>query len=291
MERCNSEKAMRLLGRNHGEEKLMKSLGITEKDMANAAQDRLKRFEEEFKRQREKEPIKSKKESMKALEILGLDVSREKVKSLLGVPDNIIEEAASEVADRENLTLLRKRSHSVSIKKDISKALDLLGHDPSKEKVMNTLGIDEFDLIEHEKERGMTYEIQCRRKRTNSWLNKKEAGKALKILGYEPSKMKVITTLGILEEDLQQVQVENQEREEEINNEIIQKNMMKNKRGVQKALKVLGHDPSLAKLETLGFGKKKITLLSTRSQIYISLVIFGLLLFFVRFALPLLTFL
>jgi len=243
------EKAMKLLGREFSKEKVMNRLGIEGDDLKQAELERIERVEETYERKREVEAIINKKESVKALEILGVDPSKEKVMSCLGVGEDVIEEAKMEVVEREEQKIARQRRNSGSNKKNIQKALDVLGHDPSKEKIMNTLGMDERDIEDVEKERVEIYEQECSKKRSNSWLNKKEAQKALKVLGLDPSKDKVMETLGIVDNELKVAEEEQMGRTEEIFNGIIQKRVIQNKKANQKALKILGHDPSETKLQ------------------------------------------
>lgn len=137
--------------------------------------------------------------------LLGLDPSNEKAMNLLGVTEEVLRDAHNENLDREEQRIVRQRRNSGANKRNVQKALDVLGLDPSKDKAMTTLGMDETDFVESERDKVEHYENECTRKRSNSWLNKKEAAKALKVLGLEPSKEKIRTTLGLHDEQIQEV--------------------------------------------------------------------------------------
>ncbi len=68
-------------------------------------------------------------------------------------------------------------------KKHATKALEVLGHDPSKEKVKNTLGLEEEDIEQAEQAKIEQFEEKLEKQRSNSWIDKKKSQKALKILG------------------------------------------------------------------------------------------------------------
>jgi len=213
--------------------------------------------------------------------VLGIDPSKEKIMDRLGIDEDIFEEAKMEIIEREEQKIVRKRRNSGgNNKRNASKALDVLGHDPSKEKVMNTLGMDEIDVNDVEKEKIEIYEQQCTRKRSNSWLNKKNAAKAMKVLGLEPSKDKIMETLGIVEVDLKEIEQQQIEWNGEINNNIIHKRVTKNKKANKKALKVVGYEPSDIKLQkTLGVelniikNVSKIEIKSHTMQVVLAIVI------------------
>lgn len=62
----------------------------------------------------------------------------------LGVDASVLEEVRLEQIEREEQAYIRKRRHTASAdKRHSQKALDVLGLDPSQEKVMNTLGMNE----------------------------------------------------------------------------------------------------------------------------------------------------
>jgi len=248
-QKTKSEKAMKFLGRDCSKEKVMSTLGCNEEHIQQAEQARIERLEEEYERKRELEAL-NKKESSKALEILGHNPSKEKVMNRLGVDADVVDEALMEVAEREEQRIFRKRRSSGSLKRNAQKALDILGHDPSKEKIMNTLGMDEQDVQDVEKEKIEMYEQECTRKRSNSWLNKRVAAKALKVLGLEPSKDKVMTMLGIMEFEVKEAEEQEWERQEELTQCLIKKRIIQNKKQNSKALRVLGIDPSNSKLQS-----------------------------------------
>jgi DNA-directed RNA polymerase specialized sigma subunit len=202
------DKAMKFLGRDYSQEKIMDRLGIEGEELRQAELARLERVNVEYERKREIEPFSSKhnkKDASKALEILGFDPSKQKLMKRLGVDEEIVNEAKMQVLQREEDKIVRQRRNSGSNKRNSTKALEVLGHNPSKEKIKSTLGMDEQDVDAVEQEKVEIYEQECSRKRSNSWLNKKASYKALKVLGLEPSKDKIKNTLGINEEDLKGV--------------------------------------------------------------------------------------
>jgi hypothetical protein len=78
--------------------------------------------------------------------------------------------------------------------------------------------------------------------------NKKDAAKALKIIGENPSKSKIIDRLGVDEEELDEAQASEVEyREQRIKRQRENVDSM-NKKNIQKALAILGHDPSERKV-------------------------------------------
>lgn len=146
-----SDKAMKFLGRDISKEKLMDRLGMEAEDLKQAEQDLIERNEKELERVREIEGVKNKREAQKALEILGCDPSTRKVlthpncnfqlMNRLGVEECVIEEARIEQVEREEEQIARKRKNSGNSRRSAQKALEVLGFDPSKRKVMETLGI------------------------------------------------------------------------------------------------------------------------------------------------------
>jgi hypothetical protein len=87
-------------------------------------------------------------------------------------------------------------------------------------------------------------------------VNKRLAGKALKVLGIDISKNKLVEKLGVDNELLEQAESEQFELQEERIKKKRMNDAMMNKKSAQKALKVLGHDPSENKVENkLGVNK------------------------------------
>jgi len=136
-------------------------------------------------------------------------------------------------------------------KKHASKALEVLGHDPSKEKVKNTLGLEEEELEQAELAKIEQFEEKLEKQRSNSWIDKKKSQKALKILGIDPSKKKVGSTLGLDDEEVELAEQEEYERNEELIKKRRDSLGNSNKKKIQKALNILGQDPfSEKKLES-----------------------------------------
>jgi hypothetical protein len=115
----------------------------------------------------------------------------------LGVDETVIDEAETQNFERMEQEIVKKRRNSGNDyviglylqvigsvdKRHATKALDVLGHDPSKEKVKNTLGMDEEDVEQAEQDKIEHFEEELEKKRSNSWVDKKKAQKALKVLG------------------------------------------------------------------------------------------------------------
>jgi hypothetical protein len=73
----------------------------------------------------------------KAKKVLGRDTSREKVMNVMGLDDEDVEEAERERAERLETELKDRREKEPIMrnKKENTKALEILGQDPSKDKV------------------------------------------------------------------------------------------------------------------------------------------------------------
>jgi len=255
-----TDKAIRVLGKESlSKEKIMSTLGIVEDELAEAEMDLVERREEELRRKRYLEPL-DKKNSHKALGILGHDLSVEKLKSTLGVEESVIIEAQQTEAERqeENIRKVRRNASQMDRKHTV-KALGVLGHDPSHEKAKQFLGMDEEDLLQYQEECMEEYEQHLKRKRSRSCINRRSTVKAQRILGIYPSKDKLIDRLGIDTSIVDEAQMERYIKDEEV----IKKKRMQddkvNKKNIQKALKVLGHDPSEYILENrLGIDREEI---------------------------------
>jgi len=65
-------------------------------------------------------------------------------------------------------------------------------------KIINTLGLDDWELEEAEKEEYERQEERIKKARMNiDLMNKKKSKKALTILGHDPSQRKLENTLGV----------------------------------------------------------------------------------------------
>jgi hypothetical protein len=188
----------------------------------------------------------------------------------LGVDEKELAEAKLEIFEREEEVHRRKRKNSAGMdKKHSLKALDIIGFDPSEQKIRNTLGLQESDIDKIKQDKIEEYEEDCKRERRNSHPKKKESLKALKVLGLDPSKQKIAETLGMEAEQIREAELETIERTEELIKRSRQHDDRINKKNIIKALKVLGHDPSEAKLET-HFGIEKSILQVERKDTIIN---------------------
>jgi len=190
----------------------------------------------------------------KLRQVLDYSTSVDKVSDLLGVDAPTVYEIYKEQAEDEiNKYMLKNTPRN---KRNSLKALDVLGHDFSKEKVMKTLGIDEDgvhqveeDLLRHQDDLYTTY------RKTEASPAKKKCGKALLMLGLDPSIIKATKLLGVDEEVLRDVvHEEHQIQEEKILVKRRQNTLyLHDKKHNRKALHVVGYDPSYQKvLNTLG---------------------------------------
>jgi len=142
-----SQKAMKILGRDPSNEKVIDTLGIKQEELQQVQMKQFEKEEEVIKRQRMNSASKNKKESQKALGVLGIDPSTEKVVQKLGVSQVEIELARLEEQERlEDLIKKQRDLECTKDKKHSKKALEVLGYDVSAHKVMNTLGLTDKDL-------------------------------------------------------------------------------------------------------------------------------------------------
>lgn len=134
-----------------------------------------------------------KKENAKALQVLGIDPSLEKLESSLGIEQ---EELRSLMQD--NLFSYHQELvpyHNVDKKKN-RKAYEVLGYDPSLIKIMNYFGFEVeeqvFSAVEESSPNTLLFEPVF-----EPVINKKDAQKACKVLGYDPSLFKLIKMFGV----------------------------------------------------------------------------------------------
>jgi len=205
----------------------------------------------------------SKTRAAKAINVLGRDPSREKVMNVMGLEISEIEAAKQANVDRalNELARSREQDSAQKNKRDNTKALGVLGHDPSTHKVMDTLGVDVATIQEAKQENIHRREqVVTRQRRNSGQKNKKHATKALEIMGYDPSVEKVMTTLGMDDEDMLDNEVNKiEEYEGNLNLERKRSNSLVNNRKASKALRVLGLDPSIAKvMDKLGMSANEL---------------------------------
>jgi len=134
------------------------------------------------------------------------------------------------------------------------KALEVLGRDLTEEKIVSTLGITEEELQKSHTEKIIREEEKERKKRMNIdkvELSRKKNSKALETLGHDPSLQKIIERLGISEKEVEEARRFHQERTEELIKRMRDRSSFANKKYIQKALEILGHDPSKEKLRKI----------------------------------------
>ena len=151
----------------------MTTLGMDGSDYEQVNQDNAELFEEELEKKRNSATI-DKKKSVKALKILGLDPSKNKLSNRLGLDPEVksiksfsqsskitfeflnshydyqeIELAEQEEYERSEEQIKKRRSDSIETlnKKKVQKALNVLGQDPfSQRKLESKLGVDRDTL-------------------------------------------------------------------------------------------------------------------------------------------------
>lgn len=130
-----------------------------------------------------------------------------------------------------------------SNKKDNAKALQVLGIDPSLNKLEDSLGIEEEEIRNFIAQSQFDY---CQTPSTSYFIDKKKNKKACEVLGYDPSLFKIMSYFGFELEE----QVLNALEESSPNTLLYVPTFERvvSKKDSQKACKVLGYDPSLSKL-------------------------------------------
>eukprot|EP01098_Paradermamoeba_levis_P008788 TRINITY_DN3629_c0_g5_i1.p1 TRINITY_DN3629_c0_g5~~TRINITY_DN3629_c0_g5_i1.p1 ORF type:complete len:345 (-),score=122.49 TRINITY_DN3629_c0_g5_i1:546-1547(-) len=232
--------------------------------------------------------IKKKREAIKALNLLGVDPSKEKLKTTLGVDEATLEEALEETLtanererEEEILSSLSEEERKlIRNRKQTQKALAFLGLDPSKQKLMDTLGLTEMDLLEaledvknqnsDDDDEDVEYFSGAEEddEEVLKIKNRKRNLKAFNLLGINPSRFKLMETLGLDEEGLEDAQKEAKEAklqsmwervEEEREESERQQLGAAHRKALQKAFAVLGIDPSEKKImETLGIDRETL---------------------------------
>jgi len=190
----------------------------------------------------------------KLQQILDYNHTEEKLSKLLGIDAPTVREVNS--AQHEG-QLFRERTLGATSqnKRNAKKALAMLGHDLSREKVKKTLGIDDDSVEQIEKEKMKKVKHSFSRKRAMSapTMDKRHAVKALSRLGLDISTKKAMQLLGLNEDVIKEACSEQlQKREERITRQR-ESSATLNKKNIQKALNVMGYNPSLEKvMDTLG---------------------------------------
>jgi len=182
-------------------------------------------------------------------QVLGYSHSLEKVSQVFGLDIDRIKEIQM-YAEQD---MMRERLLANSRQKRVSqKALEVLGHDPSTEKVKKTLGMDESDLEEVRKENIQQEEHRLSKKRSMTLpYNKKQSAKALSTLGFDPSAYRTMKLLGLEERSLKKALTEESIK---LEMRIAQaRKHVRNRKDSRKALMVVGYDPSKEKaIQQLG---------------------------------------
>jgi len=188
--------------------------------------------------------------------VLNYSPSVDKVSMLLGVDAPTVYEIYKEQAEGE--IQKRYRINRPRNKRNSQKALALLGHDPSTEKVKNTLGIDE-EAMNHAHMQNVLYHNRPRRVETS--IHKRKYAKALSTLGFDVSLYKATQLLGVEEESVlssvlhyhAEQRALHQEDDRHYRKRGQEYQALHNKKRNRKALNVIGYDPSLEKaLDMLG---------------------------------------
>jgi len=195
----------------------------------------------------------------KLRQVLNYSSSVDKVSDLLGVDAPTVYEIYKEQAEGE----IQKRmlKNTPRNKRDSQKALLLLGHDPSKEKVKKTLGIDEESVhqVEEDIHKQNVLRLNTHQRRIETSPNKKKCAKALTTLGLDLSLYKATRLLGVDEETLRTVchaehaAQEDRARAARRRAQEDRLALPHDKKKNRKAFHIIGYDPSLEKvLSTLG---------------------------------------
>jgi phosphohistidine phosphatase SixA len=185
--------------------------------------------------------------------VLNYSSSVDKVSELLGVGAPKVYEIYKAQAEGEQQS--KHKLNRTLNKRNSQKALQLLGHDPSTEKVKKTLGIDEEEVHDV-----YLQNLNSRPRHTETSLNKKKYAKALTTLGFNLSLYKAKQLLGVDEEILRAVFRHHNEhalQEEHTTwRRALESKALRDKKHNRKALHVIGYDPSLEKaLSMLGVGE------------------------------------
>jgi len=158
--------------------------------------------EEQIQKKTRKNSLRNKKNSKKALSLLGRDPSKEKLQKTLGIDEESVHQVEEDNLKQKELRMnaYRKATRGSPNKKKCAKALNTLGLDLSIEKATQLLGVDEDTLrhIYHEEQRLQEERILRKRRKNTSYLHDKKSNrKAYHVVGYDPSFEKVLDTLGV----------------------------------------------------------------------------------------------
>jgi len=145
--------------------------------------------------------VKNRKNCEKALAILGIDPSHEKLKGLLDLQQDELDELLAAAARVRMRIAEKELSTTVRDRRNSGKALEILGHNPPKEKLKATLGVDEDVLDSIEEEIHAELMQRAQRQTSSAIKNRKDAAKALQVLGHDPSEQKLKHKFGVDSKD------------------------------------------------------------------------------------------
>jgi len=191
----NWNKLQQVLDYSHSIDKVSQVIGV---DMEKVKEIQQSQLEAEYAIERSLDTAHKKRTSQKALELLGHDPSVEKVKKTLGLDEADIEQVRQENLENEENRLLKKRTLCTPYdKKQSSKAFTTLGFDPSVHRSMKLLGLKESTLRKAISEENLRTEKRIMHSRKHlGTRNRKDNKKGLHVVGFDPSKEKVINQLG-----------------------------------------------------------------------------------------------
>ena len=136
----------------------------------------------------------------------------------------------------------------------------------SQEKLKDVLGLDDEELVLANEEAMQSWEqaTESQMESVNRQLlaNKRKQEKAIKVLGCDPSASKLVKSLGLKDEEelrgiVEETELSSIEYSRQISDQIA--TSATRKRELQKPLKVLGFDPSHARMQkVLGLGEEEL---------------------------------
>lgn len=263
-----SKKALAVLGFDPTAEKLRKLYGIEEEDIIAAREQSI----DALRQQPSNRYIPDKQSNKKALQVLGVDPTREKLRTLYGMDDQELDNAEAERRrlEEEKIQKESKKTH-VPDRTSTRKACSVLGIAPSEEKMMATFGLNKQGLEEamDELDRSRTENFIQNQKKLLAAQGKRPSEKAMNVLGFNPSLHKAMEKLGISEDELHSSHIHHFELDEsasvsELNplaaldddspvNDAKRKHIADRTQANQKAFAVLGIDTKERLATKLGF--------------------------------------
>jgi hypothetical protein len=186
----------------------------------------------------------------KLQQVLDYSHSLDKLSQVIGLDM----EAVKDIKTMQTENEMNKARHMCTVSRASQKALDVLGHDPSTEKVKKTLGLGERELEKAQLEKLAREEHRLQKKRAMTTpYNKKQSSKAMTTLGFDPSMYRSMKRLGIEEESVRQALIDEQVKLEKKIQQTRNHLASRNRKTNRKALTIIGFDPSKEKIvSTLG---------------------------------------